>query len=66
MHTSIRQCVLFDKVFNGEIRNAKYESTPCTPASGGHYPPLEEARGRILEFVSDFGFRASYFLFIGG
>ncbi len=41
----------------------KPESTPCTPASRGHSPPLEGGRGRILEFVSYFVLRASYFLF---
>ncbi|MCR4293758.1 MAG: hypothetical protein NUV76_12905 [Candidatus Kuenenia sp.] len=43
------------KIFTGEIRNAnsilpptplqRGTTTPCTPASGGHSPPLEGVRG---------------------
>ena len=50
LHTSIRQCVLFVKIFNSKTRNAKYESTPCTPASGGHAPPFGgvKAQGALI------------------
>nr|CAJ74192.1 unknown protein [Candidatus Kuenenia stuttgartiensis] len=64
MHTSIRQCVLFGKTFNGKIRNAKQilKSSLSTPSKRGKCPLLAGVQGVELKFRICFVFRASYFL----
>ncbi|QII11717.1 hypothetical protein KsCSTR_23380 [Candidatus Kuenenia stuttgartiensis] len=57
LHTSIRQCVLFGKIFNGEVLNAKFQSSSPLPASAGeHSPPLKGTRGENVRIC--FVFRA--------